>query len=53
MNSVRASEYDIEIKTRYGWEVINCEETLEAAERSLNEYETNQPEYQFRIKEVK
>lgn len=44
-------EYDIEVKTRYGWELVNCEPTFPEAKRSIAEYRENMPDL-YRIKKV-
>ena len=36
-------EYDVEQLTRYGWEVVTCEENRKEAKVRLHEYRENQP----------
>ena len=43
-------EYDIEMLTSEGWEVVDCRETRKAAIASKKEYLENQPGYSYRIK---
>ena len=42
-------EFDIEMLTSEGWEVVDCRETRKAAIASKKEYQQNQPG-QYRVK---
>lgn len=42
-------EYDIEIKTSEGWEVVDCQPTRKNAQTSINTYRQEQPGYEYRI----
>jgi hypothetical protein len=43
-------EYDIEMLTSEGWEIVDCRETRKAAIASKKEYQQNQPGYEYRVK---
>jgi hypothetical protein len=43
-------EYDIEMLSTEGWEIVDCRETRKEAIASKKEYQQNQPEYQYRVK---
>jgi hypothetical protein len=36
-------EFDVQMLTESGWEVVNCEPSWAAAKKSVNEYRDNQP----------
>ena len=43
-------EYDIECRTNYGWEIVDCQPTNREARAAIELYRREQPGYEYRIK---
>jgi hypothetical protein len=52
MPTLQCEEYDIEMETQHGWEVVDCQPTRHEANLSRTTYEINQPGYPYRVKLV-